>query len=79
MTGNVILRSVDGESDWHIFARREVKGRSRTQVVAYCSVPRLRTARRPWPNRSGHLPERRMMCPTCLKAASESVSGFFSR
>ncbi len=79
MTADFILRSVDGESDWHIFARREVKGRSRTQVVAYCCVPRSSTARRPWPNPTGNPPERRMMCPTCLRAASESVSSLFSR
>ena len=79
MTENFTLRSGDGTSDWHIFARREVKGRSRTQVVAYCSVPRSSTARRPWPNPSGNPPERRMMCPTCLRLASESVSSLFSR
>ena len=79
MTENFILRSSDGTSDWHIFARREVKGRTRTQVVANCSVPRSSTARRPWPNPSGNPPERRMMCPTCLRAAPESASSLFFR
>ena len=79
MTENFVVRSSDGTSDWHIFARREVKGRARTQVVANCSVLRSSTARRPWPNPSGNPPERHMMCPSCLRAASESVSSHFSR
>ena len=79
MTENFVLRSIDGESDWHIFARREVKGRPRTQVVAKCSIPRSSTTRRPWRRRGGTLPERHMMCPTCLRVTSESVSSLFSR
>ena len=79
MREDFVLKSNDGESDWHIFARREVKGRTRTQVVANCSVPRSSTARRPWPNPSVNPPERHLMCPTCLRAASESVSIHFSR
>ncbi len=79
MTKDFVLKSSDGTSAWHIFARRRVKGRNQTQVVANCSVPRSNTTGRPWPNPSGNPPERCMMCPTCLRAASESVRSLFSR
>ena len=79
MDADLQLLSTDGQSDWHIFARRTVKRRRQIQIIAYCNVPRFKTTGRPWPKPDGALPERPAVCPSCLAAASESVSSRFVR